>query len=445
MRRLRIVFLSGLFLLTSCSSLPTDPDATTASSTDISMLEETRAAPSMTTRASATPEPTATVTLTPTATADPEDLDDVLGCYEVAAELMVDANTAVWLGQKHWGSNPTEDGLQEIYQFLASRSERHDRLANGEETRAMNPVCADAYRTFLSTSTSIQFVNYGSGIGTTIGSLVETDPIERWAGHLRYLLIHDFSLSAEDVDAMVTPLWEDAQRLWGTPRLRLTLDPQPVSTTPAPQTGTILHSPGSGTAFYLREGPDYTYPAFAVVTDDGSFQIEDQYGRCAWLNVTVGDLSGWIANPDGIVLSEDACNLPCGTFRPFTGTVFRDGRLLVTGFQEGPGELIVENHGHDDAIAVLTYADGEAYLSFYIRSGDSYTLREIPDGVYTLFITTGWEWDPDSGLFSLRPEYFQFEAPLDFDASGIRWSVALESSEAGNAPTEDISPDAFPQ
>lgn len=444
MRRLRTVFLSGLFLLTSCSPRPPDVNPIPTASPEVVVQEQSPATLLPTSSPIPGPLPSSTPPMSPTDTANPEDLDDLLACYEVAVELMVDAHTAVWLGIKHWGSNPSEAGLQEIYQFLASRSERHDRFANGEETRAMNAVCADAYRTFLSTSTSIQFVNYGSGVGTNIGSLVDTAPIERWAGHYRYLLMHEYGLSSEALDAAEAPLWEEAQRLWGTPRLQLTRETQTASATPVLEPGAAIQSAGSGISFYLREGPDYTYPASAVVIDDGSIEVVGQYANCAFLKVISGELSGWIANPDGIFLAEENCVAPSASFRPFTGTFFQDGRVLVTGFQEGPGELAIENHDQDDAIAVLSRSDGEAYISFYVRGGEAFVLREIPDGVYTLFITTGREWNPDSGLFNLQPEYFQFEEQLDFDASGIRWSVELQTSEDGNTQTEDIPAEVFP-
>ena len=448
MRRHRSVLLPIFLLLSSCSSLPADMDATPASSTNISMVEETRAAPSATARASATPEPTATITRTPTVTANPEDLDDVRGCYEVAAELMVDANTAVWLGRKHWGSNPTAAGLQEIYRFLASRESRHNRLANGEDTRVLSAFCMEngAFRFFLSLTQEIQSVNYGGGISRIeIGEDIDTGLIERWAGHFRYLLTHEFGLSSEAIDVFEAPLWDEAQRLWSTPRLRVSIPDPPASVTPTEEPGGERHTVGSGRSFYLREGPDYTYPAFDVLIDDGWIEMTGQYGRCRWLRVTSGALSGWISNRDGIVLDRDACSLPYGTFRPFTGTFFHDGRLLVTGFQEGPGELILENNASDDAITVLTREDGETYISFYVRGGESYTLREIPDGNYTLYVSTGREWNQGNGMFTAQAVFFQFDDPLHYASSGVRWTVELQAVEEGNARTTSISAADFPQ
>ena len=228
MQRSPIVFLPLLILglCAACTPGPADINPTRTAVAAAVFQGQTAAAPTKTPTPEPSPSPTPTPepTVTPTATTPSQAyVDDLLDCFQASTELMVDANTAVWLGTKHWGSDPSPEGLAEIYAFLNSRQQRYERIAEGRDDRLLNSACASAYRTFLETNGLIQLVNYGSGVGVNIGRRVDTTAIERWVGHYRYQLQVELGMPPSVLDAIEGPLWEEAYRLWDTPRLRLVL------------------------------------------------------------------------------------------------------------------------------------------------------------------------------------------------------------------------------
>lgn len=219
---------------------------------------------------------------------------------------------------------------------------------------------------------------------------------------------------------------------------------QPAETTPPPQSPTPTADPASEISFYLREGPDYTYSAFEVVPAS-AVSVTAQYANCPWLKVIAEGQQGWISNRDSVFLNRDSCEgIPTGTFRLFNGSFLLDRRILATGFQSGPGELTIQNNGGSDALIVAANPDGEAYITFYVQAEQAFTLQSIPDGIYSLHVSTGEDWDPGTGRVTARMEYLRFEDPLEYASGGVRWTVTLDSDEAGNAPTDDITQDAFP-
>ena len=219
---------------------------------------------------------------------------------------------------------------------------------------------------------------------------------------------------------------------------------EPVETSSPIPSPTPAPDPASEISFYLREGPDYTYPAFDVVPAS-AVSVTAQFANCLWLKVIAEGQQGWISNRDSVFMDRDRCEgIPTGTFRLFNGSFLLDRRLLVTGFQSGPGELSIQNNGGSDALVVVADLDGEAYITFYVQAEQAFTLQSIPDGIYSLYVSTGEDWDPGTGLFTSGSEYFRFEDPLEYTSGGVRWTVTLDSVEAGNAPTDDVSPDAFP-
>ena len=130
--------------------------------------------------------------------------------------------------------------------------------------------------------------------------------------------------------------------------------------------------------------------------------------------------------------------------RPITGTFMKEG------LRGGSGELTIKNDGNDlDAVAALTYPNKAVFSAVYIRSGDSFTITGIQDGIYDLYFTLGREWNSSSGKFSLDRRFFQFDGTLPFETSiegdyqhAKAYSVTLYTVQNGNAGTDTVAEDA---
>lgn len=122
-----------------------------------------------------------------------------------------------------------------------------------------------------------------------------------------------------------------------------------------------------------------------------------------------------------------------------------------TGQRSGPGELSIDNGTRFDGVAVLALSNDAPVMAVYIRSGESFTVTGIRDGIYYLFFTTGEDWDGDEALFTKNPRFQRFEDLLSFEttttALGTQytiWDVTLHPTVGGTAETLPLRPDQFP-
>jgi len=116
-----------------------------------------------------------------------------------------------------------------------------------------------------------------------------------------------------------------------------------------------------------------------------------------WLLVeTSNGLKGYVSrkylargNGDSAMISD--CRQQ-GVFRPANGHVFMQQYT-------GPNRLVINNNPFSDAIVKLKKTDGETILAFYVRSGQSAKITNVPEGYFQLFYTTGSEYSPGCGRF----------------------------------------------
>lgn len=113
------------------------------------------------------------------------------------------------------------------------------------------------------------------------------------------------------------------------------------------------------------------------------------------------------------------------------------------------GELTVENGTERDGIIILTI-NGVPQASAYIRSRDSLTLSGITDGVYTIYFSTGSEWNGRE--FKANASFRKFRDTLQFETrvSGdtityTTWRITLHPVAGGTAATDNVSRDSFPR
>lgn len=127
----------------------------------------------------------------------------------------------------------------------------------------------------------------------------------------------------------------------------------------------------------------------------------------------------------------------------------------------GKGELTIDNLlGGSDTIAVLTHIGRkDTLISVYLRSGEIYTMKNIADGNYDLYIQYGGNWNPGEKKFADNPRYTRFEDSFPYttristketdteiitNSDYTTWRVTLYEVVAGNAETEELSEDNFP-
>lgn len=131
--------------------------------------------------------------------------------------------------------------------------------------------------------------------------------------------------------------------------------------------------------------------------------------------------------------------------RPETGAFITP---LNTG---GLGELSITDADPMDAVAVLLGQNNQLIASVYIRSGESYDLKGIDDGMFYLYYKLGQNWSSSTMHFSDNESFYSWGAPLSFSSSpsqyGIDYtsrSVALNEEDKGSAWITPISGSAFP-
>lgn len=139
-------------------------------------------------------------------------------------------------------------------------------------------------------------------------------------------------------------------------------------------------------------------------------------------------------------------SLAADSARPATGALFTQLRA------GGLGELSITDAAPMDAMAVLLSQNKQLIASAYIRSGESYDLQGINDGMYFLYYKLGRNWSSSTMHFSDNESFYSWEAPLSFSSGpsqyGIDYtsrSVALNEEGAGSAWISAISESAFPR
>ncbi len=132
--------------------------------------------------------------------------------------------------------------------------------------------------------------------------------------------------------------------------------------------------------------------------------------------------------------------------RPRTGDLIqpREG-------QRGLGTARVSNKTSSDAVLRLVDpASGVTRAMVYLRQQDDVSITGIAPCTCVLRFTQGSEWDPQSMRFLNDASYSEFEDRLEFretrTASGTDYATfeaTLHAVANGNAPTDQISADAF--
>lgn len=178
--------------------------------------------------------------------------------------------------------------------------------------------------------------------------------------------------------------------------------------------------------------------------DASNFEVTGQYGQCRYLRIDIlGNLDGWITVDDTV-----QPNQPCSAFQE---VLVRPLSSSLDEYSSGVGEFILNNLGVGDAVVILQEEEADsdddpaAYWT-YIRAGEQVVRKDLPDGLYQIYITSGSQWDPSQRRFRVPTGYEKLQDPMEFTSEGNRytsWELTLESVE-GDTGSISINEDAFP-
>ena len=117
---------------------------------------------------------------------------------------------------------------------------------------------------------------------------------------------------------------------------------------------------------------------------------------------------------------------------------------------DGSGILTISNGSGSDAVIKLITNGGKKVYSVYIRANNSYSIKNIDDGIYRLLFSFGSDWDSGQKKFIVNPSAQAFDDTFNFqttrDQSGIEYddiSITLNPVAGGNAIANPIDPSTF--
>jgi len=124
-----------------------------------------------------------------------------------------------------------------------------------------------------------------------------------------------------------------------------------------------------------------------------------------------------------------------------TGTVLKKRSAYL----QGEGELQISNGTSYDAVAKLI-RDGASVLTIYIKSNNTYTMKNISDGTYWLAFAQGTDWNTTTLRFNRNAQASAFDETFDFETTATRstgWEVTLNPVIGGTAQSSDVDQSQF--
>ena len=123
------------------------------------------------------------------------------------------------------------------------------------------------------------------------------------------------------------------------------------------------------------------------------------------------------------------------------------GAIVAGGVKHGLGQLTITNGGDTDATVGIVAGQGAPLVTVYMGHGGTFTLHHIPDGTYTIYVTSGADWDGGARLFSRNCDFEQFDQTMDFTTTSTQYTtytITLTPVAGGNASESSVDPGSFP-
>ena len=114
----------------------------------------------------------------------------------------------------------------------------------------------------------------------------------------------------------------------------------------------------------------------------------------------------------------------------------------------GLGILTITNGTSLDATVKLITSGvgGQKVYWVYIRANNSYSIKNINDGIYRVLFSSGSNWDVGQRKFLVNPSAEFFDDNFDFETSdtqSTRYTLTLNPVVGGTATTSTIDPSEF--
>ncbi|MGW0802416.1 hypothetical protein [Nonomuraea sp. NPDC002799] len=153
------------------------------------------------------------------------------------------------------------------------------------------------------------------------------------------------------------------------------------------------------------------------------------------------------ASPAGaVVVGERTVVVAPQTAGPAAAARPRNGRILYDRYSGGEGTLKVKNGTSKDGVVTLVKGKTKA-ISIYVRAKSTASVRDVRDGTYRIYFTTGYRFSTSKGRFTRAAVYNRFNDRLKFTTTSAGtsiWTLTLNPVRGGNARTSRVNPKDFP-
>ncbi|MFI7612248.1 hypothetical protein ACIBP6_13605 [Nonomuraea terrae] len=123
-----------------------------------------------------------------------------------------------------------------------------------------------------------------------------------------------------------------------------------------------------------------------------------------------------------------------------------NGRIIYDRYSGGLGRLTIKNGTAKDGVVTLVRGKTKA-ISIYVRARSTASIKDVRDGTYRIYFTTGYRFSTSKGRFTRSAVYQRFDRRLTYvtTATAARvWTLTLNVVRGGNATTSPINPKDFP-
>ncbi|MEV3982589.1 hypothetical protein ACIBK9_20455 [Nonomuraea sp. NPDC050227] len=123
-----------------------------------------------------------------------------------------------------------------------------------------------------------------------------------------------------------------------------------------------------------------------------------------------------------------------------------NGRIVYDRLSGGRGVLKIKNGTSKDGVVTIVKGRTKA-ISVYVRARSTARIRDVRDGTYRIFFTTGYRFSVSKGRFTRGATYQKFNDRLRFRTTSTQytiWTLTLNPVRGGNARTSPVNPKDFP-
>ncbi|QYC42368.1 hypothetical protein Nocox_23825 [Nonomuraea coxensis DSM 45129] len=150
--------------------------------------------------------------------------------------------------------------------------------------------------------------------------------------------------------------------------------------------------------------------------------------------------TGATASAGVVTVSQQAAATTTAAARP------RNGAILFDRISGGRGVLKIKNGLRTDGVVILVRGKTKA-ISIYVRAKSTASIKDVRDGTYRLYFTTGYAYSKSRHRFTRSASYQRFNDRLRYTTTATSsriYTLTLHPVRGGNAGTRHVNPKDFP-